>query len=117
MRQNQRVSGAVRGTVAIVRRSIFTRVICGLTLLAMAAALVSAPRPSFTPRQKAYYASADTVAFVRPGLVFKIGSVTIAGDGTVTARFKISDPRGLPLDRDGITTPGSVSSSFVLSRI
>jgi OmcA/MtrC family decaheme c-type cytochrome len=86
-------------------------------VLAGAAALISASRPPFTPRDKAYYASADTVAFVRPGLVFKINSATIAADGTVTARFKMTDPRGLPLDRDGVLTPGSVSSSFILARI
>jgi hypothetical protein len=28
-----------------------------------------------------------------------------------------ADPKGLPLDRDGITTPGNVSSSVVLARI
>src|SRR5688500_20083710 len=86
----------------LLRFATVTLVSCALIVLVGAAALISATRPPFTPRDKAYYASADTVAFVRPGLVFKISSVTIAADGTVTARFKMSDPRGLPLDRDGI---------------
>jgi OmcA/MtrC family decaheme c-type cytochrome len=67
--------------------------------------------------EKAFYADPATVAFVRPGLLFKISAVTVAADGAVTARLKITDPRGLPLDREGITTPGNVSTSFVLARI
>jgi hypothetical protein len=93
------------------------RAIALLFFLAGAAALISDSRPPFTPRDKAYYASADTIAFVRPGLVFKIVNVTIGDGGAVTVRFKMSDPRGLPLDREGVMTPGNVSSSFVLARI
>ncbi len=73
--------------------------------------------PIFTERDKAFYADPNTVAFVRPGLVFKITSVTVAGDGTVQARFTVADPQGLPLDRDGVYTPGKVASSFILARI
>jgi OmcA/MtrC family decaheme c-type cytochrome len=43
--------------------------------------------------------------------------VSIAQDGTVTARFTITDPMGVPLDRSGTTTPGAISTSFVLARI
>jgi OmcA/MtrC family decaheme c-type cytochrome len=93
------------------------RLACALAIIAGAATLMSTSRLPYTARDKAYYADAATVAFVRPGLVFSISSVNIASDGTVTARLKITDPRGLPLDREGITTPGSVSSSFVIARI
>lgn len=86
-------------------------------MLVGAATLMSTSKSPYSATEKAYYADAATVAFVRPGLVFKISAVTIAADGTVTARFKITDPRGLPLDHDGITTPGNVSTSFVLARI
>jgi OmcA/MtrC family decaheme c-type cytochrome len=79
--------------------------------------LVSAPGPEFTENDKAFYADANVVAFVRPGLVFKITSVTVAADGTVKARFTITDPMGLPLDKDGIYTPGPVTMSFILARI
>ncbi len=51
--------------------------------------------------EKAYYADANLVAFVRPGLVFKISRRTVATDGTVKVRYTITDPKGLPLDRDG----------------
>jgi OmcA/MtrC family decaheme c-type cytochrome len=88
-----------------------------LLLAAGAAYLVSADGPEFTAQDKAYYADANLVAFVRPGLVLSIVSVSVAADGTVKADFKMSDPKGLPLDRDGIYTPGSVSTSWVLARI
>ncbi len=79
--------------------------------------LVSADGPEYTTDQKAYYADAAQVAFVRPGLVFKIVSATIGSDGTVQARFTVTDPKGLPLDRTGVYTPGTVSSSFILATI
>jgi OmcA/MtrC family decaheme c-type cytochrome len=88
-----------------------------LLLAAGAMYLVSADGPEFTAREKAYYADANLVAFVRPGLVLSIVSVSVAADGTVKADFKMSDPKGLPLDRDGIYTPGNVSTSWVLARI
>jgi len=79
--------------------------------------LVSADGPVFTEQDKAFYADPNVVAFVRPGLVLKILSVDIASDGTVKVRFKMTDPRGLPLDREGIYTPGTVSTSFILAHI
>src|SRR5438034_4334285 len=78
-------------------------------------ALMSAAKPKkaeFTPRDKAYYASASTINFVRPGLVIKIVSASIAQDGTISVDYKISDPKGLPSDPAGITTPGAISLSF-----
>ncbi len=71
----------------------------------------------YSPREKAYYLDAATVAFVRPGLVFKITSAQIASDGTITATISIADPQGLPLDRAGITTPGTVAISMVAATI
>jgi len=41
-----------------------------------------------------------------PGLVAKIISASIANDGTIQARFTLTDPKGIPLDRNGIDTPG-----------
>ena len=70
-------------------------------------ALISAPHPPFSTRDKAYYADDKLVNFVRPGLVIKITSAEIAADGAIRARFKLTDPRGLPLDRVGVTTPRS----------
>jgi OmcA/MtrC family decaheme c-type cytochrome len=88
-----------------------------LCVFVVAAALVSAPRSPFGPSQKAFYADERTVNFVRPGLAFRVTNVSIAENGAVTVRFRITDPLGVPLDREGILTPGAVSSSFVLARI
>src|SRR5262249_15518168 len=55
--------------------------------------------------------------FVRPGLNFNITAASIAQDGTITARILVTDPKGLPLDRNGVTTPGAVSMSFVAATI
>src|SRR6266849_7389211 len=86
-------------------------------LLTGSALLISASKPAFSPHEKAYYASASVVNFVRPGLVIKILSANIAGDGTMQARFRITDPQGMPLDRLGVETPGAVSTSFLVSAI
>ncbi len=79
--------------------------------------LVSADGPEYTSDQKEFYADAAQVAFVRPGLVLKIVSATIASDGTVQARYTVKDPQGLPLDRLGVYTPGTVGGSFILASI
>lgn len=80
-------------------------------------ALLSSEQSPYNPSQKAFYADEAVVAFVRPGLTIKVTGHEIATDGTVKARFKLTDPKGLGLDRDGITTPGNVSVSFILARI
>jgi len=86
-------------------------------LLAGSAVLFSADQGPFTPRDKAYYADEAMVNFVRPGLAFSVVSHEIATDGTVKVRFKITDPKGLGLDRLGVTTPGTVSTSFIIAKI
>lgn len=84
-------------------------------LVGSAVVLSSSDKPTFTRRDKAYYLSPDVIAFVRPGLVTKITAVNIAQDGTVQVKFKVTDPQGLGLDRTGVTTPGAISTSFVIA--
>ena len=84
----------------------------------LTSALTSASDPQpYTPRERAFFADAQTVQFVRPGLAIKIVSAQIAADGTITATVSISDPQGLPLDRGGVTTPGAVALSLVAAAI
>ncbi len=91
------------------------------TLVAMvlvaSTALLSTTKSPFTERDKAFYADEAMVNFVRPGLVFKIVSHEIMSDGMVKVRFKITDPKGVPLEREGINTPGVISTSFILAKI
>jgi OmcA/MtrC family decaheme c-type cytochrome len=95
----------------------FLRLGTGLCVLTGSVLLVSAPKDPFTVHDKAYYATPEVTNFVRPGLVIKVTGVDIAADGTVKARIKLTDPKGQPLDRDGILAPGSVSTSLILARI
>jgi OmcA/MtrC family decaheme c-type cytochrome len=96
---------------SIIRRSTLVFLLIG------AAILTSAPTSRFSRREKAYFADPQVVNFVRPGLVIKILSANIAQDGTISTHFTIQDPQGLPLDRNGVNTPGSVSTSFVAATI
>jgi len=86
-------------------------------MLSGALLLFSAPAPPYSVHDKAYYADESMVNFIRPGLVIKIVAVEIAGGNTVQARVKFTDPKGAPLDREGVLTPGAVSCSLILARI
>ena len=88
-----------------------------LIALLAALSLTSASRKSFSSREKAFYADASVTQFVRPGLVLKVTAAQIAADGTATATISVTDPMGGALDRTGLTSPGAVSLSFVLSTI
>ncbi len=70
----------------------------------------------YNPHQKAYFLP-DSVEFVNPGLVFAIQSASIASDGTITVKYTLADPTGLPLDSAGVQTPGTVSASFLAATI
>jgi len=79
--------------------------------------LSSSDKPAFTAADKAFYADQNLINFVRPGLVLKIISGEIAADGTMKVRFKLTDPKGLPLDREGITTPGAINVRMLAAYI
>jgi OmcA/MtrC family decaheme c-type cytochrome len=79
--------------------------------------LSSSDKPAFTAADKAFYADQNLINFVRPGLVLKIISGDIAADGTMKVRFKLTDPKGLPLDREGITTPGAINVRMLAAYI
>jgi OmcA/MtrC family decaheme c-type cytochrome len=71
----------------------------------------------FSPREKAFYADAQTVEFINPGLVITVTGATIGSDGTIAAQFTLTDPTGLPLDNTGVNTPGVISTSFIAAYI
>lgn len=97
--------------VTLGRVSIFSAVILGSALL------ISSPSAPFTTRDKAFYMDEKEASFVRPGLVITITKGEIATDGTMKATFKLTDPKGQPLDRTGAVTPGAVSVSFIAATI
>jgi OmcA/MtrC family decaheme c-type cytochrome len=92
---------------------LMVALICGLVFPLKA----SVERPLYSRHQRAFFLDANQVAFVRPGLQFTIQSAGLTADFKPQVTFKITDDNGLPLDREGIYTPGSVSTSFVLARI
>ena len=101
-----------------LRKSRVPRISLILICTAVAAAgLAGAAQSSFSKHDKAYYAPEAVVNFVRPGLVLTITGASIANDGTISANFTITDPKGLPLDREGVFTPGTVSISLIAATI
>ena len=57
------------------------------------------------------------VEYVNPGLTFTVVSANIASDGTISVDYKITDGTTLPLDLNGILTPGIVSPKFLAAYI
>jgi OmcA/MtrC family decaheme c-type cytochrome len=100
-----------------VKVSVLRHFAIAAICISACAYLISAPAPRFTQHDKAYYADANLVNFVRPGLVLKITSADIAADGTIKTRFTLTDPKGAPLEREGISTPGPVSVSLIAAYI
>ncbi|HVO78444.1 MAG TPA: OmcA/MtrC family decaheme c-type cytochrome [Candidatus Bathyarchaeia archaeon] len=90
-----------------IKRSAALAAVVALSLTA------AARRHQYSPREKAAYADASTVDFVRPGLVIKINGAQVASDGTITVVYTLSDPNGLPLDAAGVTTPGAISLGYI----
>lgn len=56
-------------------------------------------------------------AFIRPGLEFKITSVDVAPDGTVSYSFTVADRQGVGLDVAGVESPGPIVIRSVLAYI
>lgn len=67
----------------------------------------------FAAHDKISYADPFLVDFVRPGLVAKLEDPSIGADRRIRVKVRITDPKGLPLDRAGITTPGAISMSLI----
>jgi len=60
---------------------------------------------------------ADIADLVRPGLTLNIVSATLNSKNQMVVHFTIQDSAGLPLDRLGVDTPGTVSTSFLIAYI
>src|SRR5260370_17504391 len=104
-----------------LRRSFFA---ISMLLLAVLAAPLVAQRASDLARKagptgqvRPHAADQNLINFIRPGITVKIASAAIAKDGTITARVTLTDPKGLPLDMYGVTTPGSITVRFIAATI
>jgi hypothetical protein len=71
----------------------------------------------FTASDQESYLTEAELLFIRPGLVFEIVEFTIPEDRQPELQFKVTDPAGLPLDMDGIYTPGTMRNLFTLAYI
>lgn len=94
--------------------------VLGPVLLALAAFYLTGQTSrkfSYNPREKAYYADAAVLDFVRPGLVITINSAQVSAAGVITVTYTLADPSGLPLDAAGVTTPGAISLAYVAAYI
>src|SRR5260370_9711451 len=104
-----------------LRRSFFA---ISMLLLAVLVARLVAQRASDRARKagptgqvRPQAADKNLINFIRPGITVKIASAAIAKDGTITARVTLTDPKGLPLDMYGVTTPGSITVRFIAATI
>lgn len=62
-------------------------------------------------------AQAGAFPMVTTGVIVKIKSVAIGQNGTLVARFTITDSQGLGLDVNGVQTPGAEGLAFVVAYI
>ena len=72
---------------------------------------------SYTTKDSEFYLTPEQILFIRPGLVMEITDVVIPADRQAEVTFTLEDPEGLPLDRNGVYTPGPVSTSFIIAYI
>ena len=64
---------------------------------------------------KEYYLTQAQTDFVRPGFKIKVNSVTIGSDRKPVVDVTLTDDSGQPVDRLGVLTPGTVSTTHILS--
>ncbi len=89
-----------------------------VALLAATVGLTGQSGAEVTPRDKEFYLDQAVVSFVRPGIRARILNVEqMAAGAQPRVRFRLTDRAGLPLDREGITTPGPINARFLLARI
>jgi OmcA/MtrC family decaheme c-type cytochrome len=88
-----------------------------IVVLALVAILAATLTAQVKQKKRQADLDANTISYLRPGIVVKVVSAAIAQDGTITARVKVTDPKGVPLDMNGITTPGVVTLRFIAAYI
>lgn len=90
-------------------------IVLGLAVV-VALGAVAMDRTPYSKFDKRYYLTAQQIAFVRPGLNLNVQDIQVDGRA-VSVTFTVADDRGLPLDLDGIFTPGPIRARFLLGTI
>jgi len=70
---------------------------------------------TFAANQVEFYLDDDGVSYIRPGLKIKVNSVTLGSDRKAVIDLTYTDDLDQPLDRNGKTTPGAISTSLILA--
>lgn len=70
-------------------------------------------KPQFQVSDLEFYLTEDGIAYIRPGLVIKVNSVTIGSDRRPVVDLSFTDRFNQPLDRLGQATPGPLNISFL----
>lgn len=89
-----------------------------ILLSAAALSMAGAGRSPYARNNKMAYVTDATQNFPgASGLTVTITSASIASNGTITVNYTLKDSSGLPLDSTGVSTPGTVSTSFIAAYI
>jgi hypothetical protein len=94
---------------------VSTACICSATNLAAKSDAVD--DGYYTTNNKEFCLTPEQFLFIRPGLVVEILDVVLPADMQLEVTYSIQDPGGLPLDAEGVYTPGEVDMRFTLANI
>ena len=105
-----------------MKNRLFWGLIAGLVLLTgistgASAAIDTTERPGFTAADSEFYLTDQLYFFFRPGLVLTVTDYDIPADRHPVVTFTLTDPGGLPLDINGVYTPGEVDVRYFISYI
>jgi len=100
-----------------VPKKLLVVLLLAVCVIALTAAVKKTHTSRYSPFDKEFYLTDEQIAFVRPGLNVEVIDHAIAADGTVTVDFTVADDGGLPLDINGVETPGAIRLSFIIGRI
>jgi hypothetical protein len=105
-----------------MKKRLFWCLTASLVLLTSASSLVLAKSAvsengGYTEADKEFYMTESELAFIRPGLEVDVLDVVIPADRQPEVTMMVTDPGGLPLDIDGVFTPGSIRMLMTLAYI
>ncbi len=102
----------------LLKRGLLLALVAGMfTIPVFPAAAIEDTANIYQPDSVEYYMTADQLAWIRPGVNITIVSVTDVAPGKKPViEYTLTDDMKQPLDRLGGTTPGTISTSFILSK-